>query len=98
MRTSREKVRISDEAERVNRFHVFIYDHCRGYIYSITLLSLRPIKETDETRVRNDCLNFNISLCIQILKRISLRGRRYWDYIFLWDFRSRCSSRLHKIS
>jgi len=40
-----------------------------------------PIEETGETRVRTDCLNFNVSLCIQILKN-SIRGRRYWDYIF----------------
>ena len=41
MRTSDEKVRISDEAERVQSisfytnhwFHILIKDHCRGYIF-----------------------------------------------------------------
>jgi len=61
-------------------------------------LSLVPIEETGETRVRIDCLNLDISLCIQIKKQISITGRRIWDYIFLWYFRSRCSPRLHKIS
>ena len=43
MRTSGEKERILDEAERVQQsvsfysnhwFHIFIYDHCRGYIHN----------------------------------------------------------------
>jgi len=41
-----------------------------------------PIEETGETRVRTDCLNFDVSLCIQIKKQISISGRRHWDYIF----------------
>jgi len=47
------------------------------------LLSLMPLEETGETRVRTDCLNFDDSLCIQIKKQISIRGRRQWDYIFM---------------
>jgi len=31
-----------------------------------------PIEETDETRVRTDCLNFNVFLCLQIKKQISI--------------------------
>ena len=27
-----------------------------------------PIEETVETRVRTDCLNFDVSLCIQVKK------------------------------
>jgi len=42
-----------------------------------------PIEETGETRVRTDCLNFDVSLRIQIKKTISIRGRRHWDYIFV---------------
>jgi len=41
-----------------------------------------PIEETVETRVRTDCLNFDVSLCPQIKKQISIRGRRHWDFIF----------------
>jgi len=33
---------------------------------------------------------------MQIKKQISITGRTHW--IYLWDFRSCCSSRLHKIS
>ena len=46
------------------------------------LLSLMPIEETRETRVRTDCLNFNVSQCIQIKKQISIKGRKHWDYTF----------------
>jgi len=46
------------------------------------LLSLMPTEEADETRVRTDCLNFDVSLCTPIKKQISVTGRRYWDYIF----------------
>jgi len=42
-----------------------------------------PVEETGETRVGNDCLDFDVSLCIQIKKQISIRGRRHWDYIFV---------------
>jgi len=41
------------------------------------------IEETGETRVRTDCLNFDVSLCIQIEKQISIEGKRHWDYIFV---------------
>jgi len=41
------------------------------------LLSVMPIEETDETRVKIDCLNFGVSLCIQIKKQISIRGRKH---------------------
>ena len=37
--------------------------------------------ETGETRVRTDYLNFDVSLCIQIKKKISIR--RHWDCIFV---------------
>ena len=33
------------------------------------LLSPMPIEETSETRVRTDCLNFHVSLCIHIKKQ-----------------------------
>jgi len=46
-------------------------------------MSLMPTEETGETRVRTDCLNFDVSLYIQIEKQISIRWRRHWDYIFL---------------
>jgi len=29
-----------------------------------------PTEETGETKVRTDCLNFDVSLCIQIKKQI----------------------------
>jgi len=41
-----------------------------------------PLEETGEPRVKTDCLNFDFSLCIQIKKKNSIRGRRHWDYIF----------------
>jgi len=41
-----------------------------------------PTEETGETRVRTDCLNFDVSPCIQLKKQISIRGRRHWDYTF----------------
>jgi len=40
-----------------------------------------PTEETGGTRVRIDCLNFDASLCTQIKKQISIRGRRHWEYI-----------------
>ena len=40
------------------------------------------IEEAGETRVRIDCLNFDVYLCIQIKKQISIRGRKHCDYIF----------------
>ena len=80
MRTSVEKVRISDEVERVQSVS---YRHIRSLsgLY-IILLSLMPIEETDSTRVRTDCLHFDVSLCIQIKKQISIRGRSHWNCIF----------------
>jgi len=53
-----------------------------------------PAEETGGTRVRTECFNFDVSLCIQIIY-ISIRS--HCDYIFV-DFRSLCNSRLHKIS
>jgi len=44
-------------------------------------LSIIPIEETGETRVKIDCLNFDVSLCIQI----SVRGRRHWQGPSLLD-------------
>jgi len=81
MRTSGEKVSISDEAERVQTVS---YPHIRSLlgIYTI-LLSPMPIEETGETRVRTDCLNFDVALRIEIKKQISIRGRKHWDYIFV---------------
>jgi len=43
-----------------------------------------PIEETGETTVMTDCLNFDVSLCIQIKKKqISIKRRRHWEYIFV---------------
>jgi len=33
-----------------------------------------PIEETGETRVKSDCLNFGVSLCIQIKNQNSIRA------------------------
>jgi len=33
-----------------------------------------PTEETGETKVRTDCLNFNVSLFIQIKKQYSIRA------------------------
>jgi len=41
-----------------------------------------PTEETGETRVRTECLNVDVSLCIQTKKQISSGERRHWDYIF----------------
>ena len=67
-------------------------------VICMILMSLMPIEETGETRVRTDCLNFDSSHCIQIEKQLSITGRSHWDYTFMGDFRSHCSSRLHKSS
>ena len=48
----------------------------------IMLLSLMPTAEAGESRVRSNHLNFYVSLCRQIKKQISVRGRKHWDYIF----------------
>ena len=60
----------------------------------ILLLSLMPIEETGEIRVRTDffeigCFPLNVHK-----KQILVRDI---EIIFLWDFRSRSSSRLHAI-
>jgi len=41
-----------------------------------------PIEGTGETRVRIDCLNFDVSLCIKNEKQISITGRRHRHNIF----------------
>jgi len=89
MRTSGEKVRISDEAERV-QLDSYPHKIIVGVVYVI-LLSLMPIEKTRETRVRTDCLMHTNFLKIQ------LEEEGIW-IIFLWNFLSRYSSRLHKIS
>jgi len=63
-----------------NWFHILIWDHCR--VLYIMWLPLMPTEETGETRVRTDCFNFYVSLCIQIKQQILFRGRRHWDNIF----------------
>jgi len=40
-------------------------------------------EETGERRVRTDCLNFDVSMCIQIENQTAIRGRRHWDHIFV---------------
>jgi len=56
-------------------------NNCRGNIYNT--MSLMPIEETGETRGRTDCLNFDLSQCIQIEKQLSIIGRSHWDYTFM---------------
>jgi len=56
------------------------------------------IEVTGETRVRIDCLNFDVSPCVALHKlkdKFQLGGEGI-SYIFLWDFLSRYSARLHK--
>jgi len=55
-----------------------------------------PTEKTGETRVRTDCSNFDVSLCIQIKNKFQLEEEDIGN-IFLWDF-TRYSSRFHKIS
>jgi len=57
-----------------------------------------PTEETGETRVRTDCLNFNVLLCVQIKKTNFNFGTKVLGLYILWDFRFCCSARLHKIS
>ena len=52
-----------------------------GVVY-IMLLSLMPIEEAVKKRFRTDCLNFDVTVYIQINKQISIRGR-HWDYTFV---------------
>jgi len=56
-----------------------------------------PIEEAYETKVMIDCLNFDVSLSMQIFKKFQLDEKSI-GIIYLWDFRSHCSSILHKIS
>jgi len=42
-----------------------------------------PIEETGKTRVRTDCLNFDVCLCIQI-KKLEFEEEGTVD-CFLWD-------------
>jgi len=88
-----------------NVFNRFYFIVITGFIYSykiivgviyIILLSLMPTEKTGETRVRTDCSNFDVSLCIQIKNKFQLEEEGIGN-IFLWDF-TRYSSRLHKIS
>jgi len=58
------------------------------------LLSLMSTEETGETRVRADCLNFDVCYTYKLKKKLLEALGLY----FLWDFRSRYDSRLHKIS
>jgi len=41
-----------------------------------------PVEITDETRVRTDCLNFDVSLCIQIKNKFQLEEEGIWNYNF----------------
>ena len=69
-----------------------------GVIY-IILLCIMSIEVTGETGVRTDCLNFDVTLCIAYkLKNKCQLGEKSIRYIFLWDFISRYSSRLHKFT
>jgi len=81
MRTSGEKVRISHEAERVQSVS---YSHIGSFSVLYDVMSLMPTEKTGGIRERLIvCLNFDVFLCIQIKKQISIRGRRHWDYIFV---------------
>jgi len=51
------------------------------------------VEETGETRVRTDCLNFDVSNAYKIKKL--LEALRLY---FLWDFKSHCSSRCTKFN
>jgi len=57
-----------------------------------------PTEETGERRIRTDCLNFDVSLRIQIKRNKFQLEEESIGIIFFGDFRSRYSSRLHKIS
>jgi len=76
MRTSGEKDHISDEAEGVQSVS---YSHIRSFSVLYNVMSLMPTEETGGTRVWIDCLNFDVFLCMQIKKQVSIRGRRHWD-------------------
>jgi len=92
MRTSVEKVRISDEAERVQWVS---YSHIRS-LSGLYIQCYLPMGETGETGIRTDCLNFDVPYAYELKNKFQLEEGI--GIIYLWDFRSRCSSRLHKIS
>jgi len=74
------------------------YEIIVGVIY-IILLCVMSTEVTSETRVMTDCLNFDVSLCIAYnVKNKFQLGEEGIGIIFLWDFRPRYSSRLHKIT
>jgi len=73
MRTSGEKVRMSDGAERAQSVSYLHIRSLSGLCTRIMLLALMPIEETGETGVRTDYLNFCVSPCIQIKAQISFR-------------------------
>jgi len=79
---------------------MFSYPHIRslsGFTYSFIVCNdmKKLMKQGLGLVFRTDCLNFDISPCIEIKKQISIRGEGIWN-IFLWDFCYR--SRLHKTS
>jgi len=55
-----------------------------------------PIEETGEKKVRTDCLNFDVFYAYKLKNKFQLEEEGI-RIIFLRDFRSRCSSILHKI-
>jgi len=54
------------------------------------LLSSMLIEATGETKVRTDCLNFDVSYTYKLKNKFQLEEEGI-RIIFLWDFRSRCS-------
>jgi len=72
MLTSSEKIRISDEAERVQSVswpHIILC-YCLEW----------SIEETGEIRVRPECLNFDVSRCIQIKNKVQLEEQNIKMY------------------
>ena len=59
----------------------FLFGHIKSYFLNnkVTLSTFLGHKNGLNM---TDCLNFDVSLCIQIKKQISIRGRRNWGYIF----------------
>jgi len=78
-----------------NRFHFLVitgfissYKIIVRVIYIISLCVM-SIEVTGKTRVRTDCLNFNVILCIaHKLKNKFQFGEEGIRYIFFWNFRS----------
>ena len=68
MHTSDEKVRISDEVEHVQSVS---YPHIRSL--SVMLLSLMPIAEPGETRVKTDGLNFDVSHACKLKNKFQFK-------------------------